>query len=70
MSFLSFIVLVVIAYLLWRISDQLPDVLYRLGEIQKDIAALNRRGAEASTETTEATKKPAPKKKPQTDSEA
>ena len=30
--------LLAFAYLLWRISDQLPDVLYRLSEIQKDIA--------------------------------
>ena len=70
MDFFSFLVLLAIAYLLWRISDQLPDVLYRLSEIQKDIAELNRRGAEASKETTEATKKPAPKKNPQADSEA
>ncbi len=38
MSFLSFVILVVIAYLLWRINDQLPDVLFRLSEIQRDIA--------------------------------
>ena len=30
MGFLSFIVLCVIAFLLWRISDQMPDVLFRL----------------------------------------
>ena len=42
MGFLSFVILVVIAYLLWRISDQLPDVLFRLGEIQRDVAAIRR----------------------------
>lgn len=42
MGFLSFIVLCVIAFLLWRISDQMPDVLFRLSEIQKDIAELRR----------------------------
>ncbi len=41
---LSFIVLLAIAYLLWRISDQMPDVLFRLSEIQRDIAELRRQG--------------------------
>jgi hypothetical protein len=44
MGFLSFIVLCVIAFLLWRISDQMPDVLFRLSEVQKDIAEMRRRG--------------------------
>jgi sensor histidine kinase YesM len=44
MSFLSFVVLCVIAFFLWRISDQMPDVLFRLSEVQKDIAALRRQG--------------------------
>ncbi|MEM7000982.1 MAG: hypothetical protein AAF529_09350 [Pseudomonadota bacterium] len=43
----TFVVLLAIAYLLWRISDQMPDVLFRLSEIQRDIAELRRR-AEAS----------------------
>ncbi len=43
MGFFSFIVLLGIAYLLWRISDQMPDVLFRLSEIQRDIAELRRR---------------------------
>lgn len=43
MGFLSFIVLLAIAYLLWRISDQMPDVLFRLSEIQRDIAEIRRR---------------------------
>ena len=43
MGFFSFVVLVAIAYLLWRISDQMPDVLFRLSEIQRDIAELRRR---------------------------
>ncbi len=42
MGFFSFIVLLAIAYLLWRISDQMPDVLFRLSEIQRDIAELRR----------------------------
>ena len=43
---LSFIVLLAIAYLLWRISDQMPDVLFRLSEIQRDIAELHRSEAD------------------------
>ena len=42
MSFLSFLVLLAIAYLLWRITDQLPDVIFRLSEIQRDFAELRR----------------------------
>ena len=42
MNFLSLVLLVVIAYLLWRISDQLPDVLFRLSEIQRDIADIRK----------------------------
>lgn len=47
MGFLSFIVLCVIAFLLWRISDQMPDVLFRLSEVQKDIAEMRRQGERA-----------------------
>lgn len=42
MDILSFLVMCVIAFFLWRISDQMPDVLFRLSEMQKDIAALRR----------------------------
>ena len=42
MGVLSFLVMCVIAFFLWRISDQMPDVLFRLSEMQKDIAALRR----------------------------
>ena len=45
MGFFSFIVLLAIAYLLWRISDQMPDILFRLSEIQRDIAEIRRRNA-------------------------
>lgn len=50
MGFFAFLLLAVIAYLIWRISDQLPDILFRLSEIQKDIAEINRRGAVQPTE--------------------
>ena len=42
MGFLAFLVLCVIAFFLWRISDQMPDVLFRLSEMQKDVAELRR----------------------------
>ena len=53
MGVISFIVLVAIAYLIWRISDQMPDILFRLSEIQRDIAEL-RRQLETSEEQTAA----------------
>jgi len=39
---LTIILLIAIAYLLWRISDQIPDILFRLSEIQRDIAEIRR----------------------------
>ena len=42
MGILSFAMLCVIAFFLWRISDQMPDVLFRLSEVQKDVAELRR----------------------------
>ena len=44
MEFLVFVAAGATAYFAWRIVDQLPDVLYRLSEIQRDIAELRRRG--------------------------
>jgi hypothetical protein len=51
MGFLSFLMLVAIAYLLWRIADYMPDVIFRLGEIQRDVAELRRRSAAADANT-------------------
>ena len=48
MSVFSFLVLCVIAFFLWRISDQMPDVLFRLSEMQKDVAELRRQGEKPS----------------------
>ena len=48
MGFLSFIVLLGIAYLVWRVSDQLPDLIFRLSEIQRDIAEVRRRMTDSS----------------------
>lgn len=49
MGFFSFLVLLGIAYLLWRIVDQLPDLAFRLSEIQRDVAEIRRREAEADS---------------------
>ncbi len=42
MGFFSFLVLLAIAYLLWRVTDQLPDLIFRMSEIQRDVAELRR----------------------------
>lgn len=46
MTFLVFIAVVAVAYFAWRIVDQLPDILYRLSEIQRDVAQLRRQLAD------------------------
>ena len=48
MGVFSFLVLCVIAFLLWRISDQMPDVLFRLSEVQKDLAEMRRQGKQSN----------------------
>ena len=42
MEFFSFIVLVLIAVILWRINNQIPDLIFRLAEIQRDIAVFKK----------------------------
>ena len=42
MTFLILIAAVAIAYFVWRIVDQLPDIVYRLSEIQRDVADIRR----------------------------
>ena len=44
MAFLVFLAAAATAFFAWRIVDQLPDVLYRLSEIQRDVAELRRQG--------------------------
>ena len=48
MGFFSFLVLLVIAYLLWRVTDQLPDLIFRMSEVQRDVAELRRTLSEQS----------------------
>jgi|GEM_PF-356412 hypothetical protein len=47
MGFLSFLLLAAIAYLIWRITDQLPDLIFRISEVQRDVAELRRTLADA-----------------------
>ena len=47
MGVFSFLILCVIAFLLWRISDQMPDILFRLSEVQKDLAEMRRQGKQS-----------------------
>ena len=53
MGFLSFLVLLAIAYLMWRISDQLPDIVFRVSELQRDVAELRRNVGPTSAVTRE-----------------
>lgn len=47
MEFLTFLVTIGVAYLIWRISDQLPDMIFRISEIQRDLAEIRRRLGES-----------------------
>jgi len=62
MGFFSFLVLLAIAYLLWRVTDQLPDLIFRLSEIQRDVAEIRRAQPDepAATEQPPAANTPAP----------
>ncbi len=46
MSFFIFLLVAGIAYLVWRIADQLPDLIFRVSEMQRDVAELRRAMAE------------------------
>ena len=67
MGFFSFLVLLGIAYLLWRVTDQLPDLTFRLSEVQRDVAELRRSLAE-KTEESASNSAPPPASTPTTDS--
>ncbi|MCE2425360.1 MAG: hypothetical protein J4F45_09710 [Pseudomonadales bacterium] len=47
MMFLIFVAVAATAYFAWRIVDQLPDIVYRLSEIQRDLAEIRRRSEDA-----------------------
>ncbi len=50
MGFFSFLVLLAIAFLVWRISDQLPDLVFRISEIQRDLADIRRQLNESNND--------------------
>jgi hypothetical protein len=67
MGFLSFLVLLGIAYLIWRVTDQMPDLIFRLSEVQRDVAEIRRRLADdgsTSAETPAASPAEAPAASP------
>ncbi len=42
LEFIGVLLLGALVYLVWRIVDQLPDIVFRLGEIQRDISEMRR----------------------------
>lgn len=57
MGFLTFVVLLAIAYLIWRVADMLPDLIYRISEIQRDIGEI-RRGLRDNSQPGDASAQP------------
>ena len=49
LDFLTFVAAAAVAYFVWRIADQLPDVLFRVAEIQRDVAELRRKSTETNS---------------------
>ena len=54
LEFLIFIAAVAIAYFVWRIADQLPDILFRIAEIQRDVAEVRRKLTENTADAASA----------------
>lgn len=42
---------VIVAYFAWRVADQMPDIAFRLSEIQRDMATLARKASEPAPAT-------------------
>ena len=51
MTFLIFVGIAALCYLAWRIMDMLPDAIFRLSEIQRDIADIRRKLTEEGSGT-------------------
>ena len=60
MGFLSFVALLAIAYLVWRVADMLPDLVYRISEIQRDIGEIRRSLRDDMDTSSAADESPAP----------
>ena len=52
-SLITCIAVLGIAYGIYRLVDQLPDVLFRVSEIQRDIADIRRKLVEDESDTDE-----------------
>ena len=59
-SFLILVAVFAIAYFVWRIVDMLPDFIFRLSEIQRDLAEIRRQLADASIDADAFDDEPAP----------
>lgn len=59
-SFLILVAVFAIAYFVWRIVDMLPDFIFRLSEIQRDLAEIRRQLADVSIEADAIDDEPAP----------
>ena len=70
MSFLSFLLLGVATYLIWRITDQLPDLIFRISEIQRDVAELRRTLTDAPAPSSTASAAPSRRIEPSSGSPA
>ena len=42
---------VIVAYFAWRVADQMPDIAFRLSEIQRDMATVARKASEPAPAT-------------------
>jgi hypothetical protein len=62
MAFLNFLLLAAIAYLIWRITDQLPDLIFRISEIQRDVAELRRTLSDAPSRPISTVPPPSPRR--------
>jgi hypothetical protein len=61
MNFFIFLLVAVIAYLIWRIADQLPDLIFRISEMQRDLAELRRAVADGQRADMAPREPPAPR---------
>ncbi len=53
MGVLPFLVLCGVAFLLWRAGEQLTDLVFRLSEIQRDLAEIRRELTKPATNESE-----------------
>ena len=59
-SFLILVAVFAIAYFVWRIVDMLPDFIFRLSEIQRDLAEIRRQMTDSRVAVDGSDDEPAP----------